>query len=131
MVEMEDFRKADGQIDWTAYRRAKVNAGDDCRRCGRYILFGGNGYPTTCRDCDRLEEDAGEVWHDSSVRCPKCRRVMDVSGCELYKLYEEGTHDISCQSCDHDFEVTTRVEHSFMSPELIQEPEESSESEEG
>lgn len=124
MISIDDYKKADGHIDWSAYRRAKVDAGDECRKCGSYILFGGKGYPTTCRDCDRLEEDKGEVWHDSSVRCPKCRHVMDVSGSELYELYEEGEHEISCRSCDHDFTVNTRVEHSFESPELIPEPPE-------
>lgn len=92
-------------------------------------LYCGRGYRDQCGACQSLDEDKGEVWHDDKVRCPKCRHLMGVHGSELYDLYEEGTHDTSCQSCGHDFEVTTRVSHSFMSPELIEEPEESTESE--
>lgn len=128
MTSIDDYKKADGRIDWDAYNAAQVRAGEKCSRCGHFIVFA-RGYRDECHSCKALDEDKGEVWHDDKVRCPKCRHTMDVHGSELYELYEEGTHDISCRSCDHDFEVTTRVQHSFMSPDLIK-PEESAVSEE-
>jgi DNA-directed RNA polymerase subunit M/transcription elongation factor TFIIS len=129
VIQMDDYKGADGRIDWTAYRRAQVDAGESCRKCGSFIVFS-KGYPTTCHDCDRLEEESGEVVHDSSVRCPKCRRVMNVHDSEFWDLYEEGEHEVSCRSCDHEFTVSSRVSYSFESPELL--PEEAEpESEEG
>lgn len=127
MISFKSFEGPDGKIDWDGYRKAEIAAGDRCYKCGSMIIFG-RGYRDQCASCKSLEEDKGEVWHDDKVRCPKCRHLMQVHGSELYDLYDEGEHDVSCQNCDHDFTVSTRVSHSFQSPELI---EESAESESG
>lgn len=121
MLNFKDF-ETDGKVDWNAYRKAEIAAGQRCRKCGRFILFG-KGEPTKCSNCRDMDESTDEVCSDHSVRCPKCRHQMDISRCELYDLYEEGDHDVSCQECDHDFEVVTVVNHTFKSPALVDSPE--------
>jgi hypothetical protein len=117
VTSIDDFKK-DGKVDWDAYHRAEVANGERCRTCGGFILFG-NGSPRECRDCQDIADSSDEVSHNDRVRCPKCRHVMNVSDSELWDLYEEGDHDITCRSCDHDFEVNTSVSYTFNSPELI------------
>lgn len=124
MISFKDYEGADGKIDWKSYRKAEVAAGERCYECGGIIIFG-HGYRTKCAECRSLEEDRGEVCNSHSARCPKCRHVMNVSNCDLYRLYEEGDHEITCQSCEHDFEVITVVQHMFRSPALIDESSES------
>jgi hypothetical protein len=117
MIDMDSFKGADGRYDWDAYHRAQVDAGEECRTCGHFIVWG-KGYASQCSDCESIQTDDGEVSHDSRIRCPKCRDTSPID--DRYRLYEEGTHDVSCNECGHDYEVTTYVSRSFKSPKMIE-----------
>lgn len=58
-----------------------------------------------------------EGWHGFFATpqpiCPHCGTEVDVGGNDLYRLYEEGEHEVSCPHCDDDFVVSTRVSFSF------------------
>lgn len=121
----EDFRKPDGSYDWGAYRAAKdaehkadVADGKYCYQCGRYLVWSNKGVRRRCGDCEALDHESDEVDSDTCVRCPKCRRTASVSYDELFDLYEEGEHEVTCSSCDHEYTVSTRVSYSFNSPAL-------------
>ena len=117
MISYKDFERPDGSVDWEACDRAKKAVGDSCTECGAFLLFG-MGHPEKCASCKALVHDAGAVHHASSVRCPHCRKLMDVSDSELYALYEAGEHEITCHGCDREFTVSTSVSFSFESPAL-------------
>lgn len=42
------------------------------------------------------------------IECPACNHRWLPAGDDCY-LYEEGTHEVACDRCDHEFHVTTRV----------------------
>lgn len=117
MLRYDDFKKEDGSTDYEAYRKAQINCGEACFRCGQYIVMGGGG-KQLCYDCKEMDSEEGDVRHHSRVRCPHCKHVMDVCDSELYELYEDGDHDIYCGECGKEFTVVTTVTHSFESPEL-------------
>jgi len=119
ITSLESFKLANGNYDWTAYRAAQKANGEICTDCGAYTVWG-KGHPDRCGDCKRLEEP-GETTHHSLIRCPKCGHQMEIGSCELGELYEDGSHDVSCQNCDHDFEVSTQISFSFTSPARIPE----------
>lgn len=121
MIMLDQFKKPDGTTDWAAYHDAQVNAGETCYECGHYIIFSDGKGKRKCADCRSLDSDEGAVDHSDKVRCPKCRHQMNISESELWSLYEDGEHDVSCRHCDHDFVVVTSVSYSFESPELIDE----------
>jgi len=112
----------DGSIDWKSYKESQIKDGTRCLKCGDYIGFS-TGYSRMCPDCVDFNRIKGEVSHSSLVRCPSCRIEMNVIDCELYELYEEGEHKVSCQICDCEFEVSTTVKFTFKSPETIIEVE--------
>lgn len=112
--------KVDGNIDWTAYRKAQTENGEICSKCRSHITFA-KGHETACRDCDKLENDDGEVWSDNYIRCPKCSVTWQPYEREHYELLEDGSHDVTCQNCDHDFTVSTSISWTFNSPPKIQE----------
>lgn len=116
MVNMDEYKKPDGNWDWDAYNRAKVAAGESCTTCGHFIVWA-KGYPSQCSDCESIQKDAGEVTHDYRIRCPKCKDTSQID--DRYRLYEEGTHEVGCNECGHDFEITTYVSRSFKSPALL------------
>ena len=37
MIQFEDFRQEDGNTNWDAYRKAQVDAGEICHKCGNYL----------------------------------------------------------------------------------------------
>jgi DNA-directed RNA polymerase subunit RPC12/RpoP len=116
MIRIADHIGPDGRVDWDAYRAAQRANGDRCFVCGATILFG-PGHLDRCNACKALDEDRDEVTHDDFVRCPKCRHTMNVR--EEYDLFQDGTHELACDECGHEFEVTTVVSYSFRSPELL------------
>jgi len=116
-IKINDFDNPDGSTDWNAYRKAKKTNGEECTECGRYILFG-KGYPDQCSDCKEAKEGRGDLDHDRLVRCPKCRNMWDPWDAEDYDLFNDGTHDVCCTECDHEFEVETQVSYSFRSPAM-------------
>lgn len=135
MVSINDFKKPDGDIDWKAYRKAQVDAGENCYSCGSYIVFGRmHGGPQQCRECRDFITQDSSVQHNSRVRCPKCRASLDVHNSEYFELYSENEsgHDIMCIECDHKFRVEVRVTYTFTSPELLkEEPDPAEEDEDG
>ena len=119
MVNFSDFKDTKGNINWTAYRAARIAAGELCMRCETAQYSRGSGNPRLCLDCQSLDTDSDEVTHDDYIRCPRCHHQHRVSDGDNYDLYEDGEHDFNCQSCDYDFEVSTSVSYMFRSPALI------------
>lgn len=128
MPSLETYRKPDGSLDHAAYNDAvkrerieRQGKGELCSRCERFIVYA-KGYPQICGECKSLGEQ-GEIHHDSEVRCPKCGKSWEVGNGDDYELYGEGSHDVTCGSCDHEFEITTWVSYTFLSPERIHKSE--------
>lgn len=46
-------------------------------------------------------------------KCPHCGDELDISESGSYQLYEEGDHEITCEACDLDYTVSTRVSYTF------------------
>jgi len=135
MPSLEGCKNPDGSMNWEKYdelrkkeREEDRAKGKICRLCGQFIIFE-RGYPDTCQDCKNLDKDR-EIQHPNSVRCPKCGHHWRVGDDDDYELYNEGTHDVTCVSCDHEFEVETHVSYSFTSPERVKEEESEEEKEE-
>lgn len=121
-----DFKREDGSYDWDAYRAAekrekesRKESGRDCYKCGCYLIFGGKGYRELCADCKSLQHDRDEARSSSYVRCPNCRDTANVWDGDSYDICTEGEHEITCESCNHDYTVTTSVSYRFESPALI------------
>ncbi len=87
----------------------------NCKECGGYL---GNGAKVICWDCTQLAESADEVDHDDRVRCPKCRKVFEVTS-EDSAYYADGEHVVNCVDCNYLFEVSTHVSCSYTSPALL------------
>lgn len=71
----------------------------------------------------RAEPDALgrlDYFCNKDPKCPHCGTEVNVGDNELWKLYEEGEHDISCPNCDLDFTVTTSVTYSFSTDDVEQ-----------
>lgn len=119
MISMRDFEDEKGKVDFKAYHRAEIDAGERCYICDGYIMFA-KGNKTKCYDCEKLEKNE-EVSHFCLIRCPKCKATWDAHETEDYDLHYDGEHKISCYECGYDFEVITSVSYSFKSPELIEE----------
>ena len=49
----------------------------------------------------------------SDFKCPHCEEEIVISESELFYLYEEGTHDVSCPSCGGDILVQTEATYNF------------------
>lgn len=100
---------------WAAKREAERADGRRCCRCDKYQFSPYASVPGPCADCLALATDDEEVHHDSRMRCPACGHEEKVD-CDWGHLYEEGEHRVSCQACEEDFTVSTRVEYTFVSP---------------
>lgn len=131
MYILTDFRKEDGSYDWAAYTKAKQDNGDECYKCGHFILLGGKGHPERCHDCQRLDTQTEEiVYNKSGIRCPKCLFIVrDNDIWELDNIYEEGEHDIMCSSCDCTYTISTHVSHTWTSPAVLEDSDEEDEQE--
>ena len=122
MISMKDYEDAEGTVDWKAFNKAREEAGEKCTRCGASLLLvgilgGGRPTgPTLCGACRSMDEDAEEVNHSKAVRCPRCGIRETIEEGELYSLYEEGEHDVYCNHCEFEYEVTTYVQYTFTSP---------------
>ena len=60
----------------------------------------------------RAEGDIG-FWRRREPRCPHCGATFNVSKNDAWRIYEEGSHDLTCPSCTHDFEVRATVTYQF------------------
>lgn len=113
--------------------KAKQATGENCYRCGSWILTIGKapGFRRLCYDCKQVDGE-GELINSKFIRCPKCRHSwgpFDSEDSFEQRIFDDGPHDIYCPHCEHEFEISTNVSYSFNSPELIKE-EESEEEEE-
>lgn len=75
MIEIEEFRGANGHVDWQAFHAAKVKAGERCGRCAVFILFP-SGHEDTCGECKAMEAP-GEMDHGRLLRCPHCQTTFN------------------------------------------------------
>ncbi len=115
MVRMNDFQDANGHIDFSAYHRAQVEAGDKCWSCGALInLLHTPGHRDRCNACKEFDSDMGEVDHSTKIRCPHCGGISDASQHEWSIEREENT--VNCWHCDKDFVVKVTVTYTFTSP---------------
>lgn len=123
MIDFEKCKKPDGSLDVPLFnelrcqeRRDRKAKGELCQRddCDRFIVWS-KGYPQTCSDCQNLDKPA-ELHHPSNIRCPKCGHHWRAGDDDEYELYHEGTHQATCGECEHEFEVTTWVSYTFVSP---------------
>jgi ssDNA-binding Zn-finger/Zn-ribbon topoisomerase 1 len=122
MIDVDKFKDSLGKVDWKALREAEVAAGEHCRECG-WLIYPPKGRPSLCHKCRDLREDKGEVDHQSRLRCPKCRHLWNVDR-EDGDIHSEGSHEVCCPECEHEFEVVTNVSYSWESPKLIEEESE-------
>lgn len=134
MIDFEDFRKEDGDIDWKAYNEARVEAGEKCYRCGDTMIFAGifsglygakEHVPkrTLCGSCKSMDKDSGEVTHDNMIRCPHCGHQSDISqwDCDYgEEKYTEGEHEVYCDGCTETFTIQTHVSYSYTSPPMLE-----------
>ena len=122
IINLEDFTRTDGSVDWSGLRAAEINNGECCKTCGSYLinLFSTPAQPKDCGRCVDLKNSADEVRHSDYVRCPRCSYIFDlttlVSENCLYDLYQEGEHNMTCPECEHDFKIGTSVSYTFTSP---------------
>ena len=116
-IKREDFT-VDGVLNEKAFKQARIDIGEECCECGSYIVFP-VGYKSACSECRDLLKDE-ELMHSSRIRCPKCRRSWIPAEAEQYKVYEDGEHEVSCD-CGYNFTVSTYIEYTFTSPEIIKE----------
>jgi len=121
MIKIDDHTLPGGAIDWPSYKRAQVDAGEVCYRCGSYIfkLIGGRVGLDLCGQCMALDRDRDEVVHDRMIRCPACGETDNISDWDSDYgeiVYGEGTHEVTCAKCEHVYEIETHVRYSYTSP---------------
>jgi NMD protein affecting ribosome stability and mRNA decay len=100
-----------------------VARGRTCYRCGSYVSLmklDAPGYRRLCFKCKSLEEVKGEVIHTRFIRCPKCGKSWDAHKGDDHDLLTEGEHDVTCPTCEHEFEVGVSVTYTFHSPARIE-----------
>jgi uncharacterized CHY-type Zn-finger protein len=136
IVSVADHQTPDGKMDWKSYnaaseaaRRQDINDGVYCSSCGAYLIFNRGGGRQRCGQCRGLSEP-GELTHDRLIRCPACGDTFNPGDNDHYKLYGDGEHSVTCQNCDHQFEVSTHISYSFTSPPRISPAEDDEEPEE-
>lgn len=118
-VDIGNFEKPGGKTDWRAYDRARIENGEACSLCNKYIfslLEGPPGHRQKCPACKSVDDMGEELDHDRYVRCPKCGHLEDVHDAEVYGVFEEGETEWGCSSCDHEYMVSTSVSYNFSSP---------------
>jgi uncharacterized C2H2 Zn-finger protein len=121
MTNMDNFRGKDGNIDWNAYNQAEIENGERCFLCSQFIGWIGSGGRRMCYSCSNIPKKES-LDHERFARCPKCKATWDIRESEDYDLFSEGSHSVHCE-CGYDFEIETKVEYSFESPELLEEEE--------
>jgi uncharacterized CHY-type Zn-finger protein len=112
---MDEFRREDGGIDWSAYNAAQVRVGLKCRTCNAYAVIFGKcpGHPQDCVSCEKARKSpAEELRHDRFVRCPGCRHLFEVSE---YDPRDED-EDTCCPQCDREFTAKMEVSVTWVSP---------------
>jgi hypothetical protein len=128
LLGMDDFKKEDGRIDWSAYSTYEIGIGRRCYKC-RCLMYN-TVSPLTkrlCYSCKELtEKPEREVTHDDYVRCPRCGHTDKISewDCDSsVEVYTDGEHEINCSECDHAYTITTHVSYSYTSPKMLTDAE--------
>lgn len=67
-------------------------------------------------DLAALRADPDEYHSNKAIRCPACGWCTSPAQADLYELYADGGHDVSCQRCGHDFRVVVEACFTFLSP---------------
>ena len=67
-------------------------------------------------------ETRHDYWGCKEPKCPHCDHDLNIVRHELYALYEEGDHAVSCPYCECDFRVSVHVSHSY---DTSEQPEDS------
>ena len=114
----QDYKTPTGQLDWKALAAARIANGENCSQCNRIIVGERRGLRQLCGQCRNIAEP-GELRHSSIFRCPSCRHTSTPERAELYELYDDGEHEITCDRCDHTFSVETHVSYTFTSPAVL------------
>lgn len=86
-----------------------------CSQCNKPILL--SRHRTYCGECIEMNRNVNETEHSRLIRCPECQ--AQISMYDLEDILTDGDHLVTCPMCDHDFEITTRLEYYFESPALI------------
>jgi len=118
---MNDYKDEKGLVNWTAYRQAQIANGEICSRCRGYVGYSYNRQPfrTECSECKELRGTDEIYTNEKGIRCPNCRHIIDPThDCDM-DVYKDGTHTVTCDGCEHEFEVTTTVTYSWSSPQVI------------
>lgn len=113
-IRPDDFKDADGKLDWQGYCRARVEIGELCDGCGDLIIWA-KGHRSLCSDCERLQNEPGEAWHQNLIRCP-CGAQYHASRFGESGVYAEGEHELFCDTCEQEFAITVDVVYYFYSP---------------
>lgn len=126
MTKISDYEKEDGNIDWPAYNKAQKEVGDICYQCCNLILKYSNTptKPSLCFACKQLSESQMGVFHQTYVRCPKCKHFQDPYN-HPTNYYTDGLDDypIECEECGKIYNVRAHVTVTFESPEMLEEGE--------
>lgn len=123
-IEIEDYQTENG-IDWKAYEAAEIEAGQTCSRCKTSILYPllseWTGGERLCGSCKTMDNEKGEVSHNTDLRCPKCGFLMNVNDYDLWEsgIYEDGEHETDCAECEHIFTFITHISYSYKSPAKV------------
>lgn len=75
---------------------------------------------TALKDADH----SSEFWGNNQPKCPHCGNDFDIEYNEAWHLYEEGDHEVECNSCDLMFSVAVRVTFSFSTDEQEEDDDE-------
>lgn len=116
MIRMSDYKDEKGDYDWKAYDAARLAAGEKCITCGGCIVLPRYHGRQQCSECSEIRSQ-DELRHSKLVRCPKCMDTLD--GFQAVSRAEEGEQKVTCWNCDHEFEVSIRIEYTFTSPKEI------------
>lgn len=118
MARMERYQDEDGSVDWDRLHAAENADGSRCYKCGDYLVIA-VGHRRRCRDCENMATSKDAVGHDKNIRCPRCKVETDPYEFEMYELFQDGDHDVTCQECNYTFEISTIVRYSFTSPPTV------------
>jgi len=128
IVMIADFKKENGDIDWAAYNKAQVEAGEKCLKCGAFMLklnlFGREtAGPRICHQCNEGANTLEEIEHDKMVRCPECRHMFDAWDQPFYDGMSPGSEEaeMDCPACDCSFTIEVITTYSFKSPPMKKE----------
>ncbi len=58
-----------------------------------------------------------EYVEEDSIRCPSCLHIT--TDLTEQGLYNEGCTNITCEQCDHDYEIETTVSFTFTCPPKV------------